>query len=249
MKLRIHVPAKIWKRFLKVLPKKSNFGRPEHCIRKTFEGIYFVLKTGCQWNLLPSEYGSPSTVHGKFMKWSKEGVFLRMFVNEREEYFLNQEIKNWLSFDTCSRKSPRLIRSGKCPTDRGKRGVKIALMVDQKGKPLFIDVTPANRHDSKTLLPVINQMQNKDIKILTADSAFDVKKLRQECRKQNIILLASTNKRRKKNAKKYHPRHRWIVERTFGWFSWFRGIATCHTKTFLAYLSFLQIACVELISR
>src|SRR5690606_2443041 len=129
------------------------------CIRKTFEGIYFVLKTGCQWNMLPAEYGAPSTVHGKFMKWAKEGVFTQMLANERDEYFLKQEIKNWLSFDTSSRKSPRLKNSGKCPTDRGKKGIKIALMVDRKGKPLFVDVVPANPHDSKTLLPVINQIK------------------------------------------------------------------------------------------
>src|SRR5690606_33800864 len=126
--------------------------------------------------------------------------------NERDEYFLRQEIKNWLSFDTSSRKSPRLKNSGKCPTDRGKRGIKIALMVDRKGKPLFVDVVPANQHDSKTLLPVINQIQTTHTTILAADSAFDANNLRQICRKKNIILLASTNKRRNKNAPKYHPR-------------------------------------------
>jgi putative transposase len=249
MNIKIHIPRKIWKRFSKLVEKKSKKGRPDHCIRKTLEGIYYVLKTGCQWGFLPPQFGAPSTVHGKFMKWSREGIFEKMLVEKREEYFSAQEIQNWIAFDTSSRKAPRLKSSGKCPTDRGKRGVKIAVMVDRKGKPLYVDVFPANRHDSKTLLPVINRMHNKDIKILAADSAFDTKNLRKVCLKNNIILLASTNSRRNKNVKKYHPLHRWIVERTFGWFPWFRGIATCHAKTSLAYLSFLQIACIDLLSR
>ena len=106
------------------------------------------------------------------------------------------------------------------------------------------NVSPANRHDSKLLNPVIDMMRkSKQIRIIAADSAFDVKKLYALCKEKNIALVASPNKRRKKEIHKFNVPYRWIVEQTFGILSWFRGIKICWAKTREASLSFLQIAC------
>jgi len=39
------------------------------------EGIFYVLRTGCQWKALPREYGSASTVHRTFQNWLAAGLF------------------------------------------------------------------------------------------------------------------------------------------------------------------------------
>src|SRR4051812_37967620 len=46
--------------------------------------------------------------------------------------------------------------------DGGKtiRGVKIQMAVEKYGIPLAIDVTPANRHDSKAIVPVLRELAN-----------------------------------------------------------------------------------------
>ncbi len=41
-------------------------GRKPMPARKALEGIFYVLRTGCQWKALPREYGSGSTVHRTF---------------------------------------------------------------------------------------------------------------------------------------------------------------------------------------
>jgi len=52
-------------------------GRKPIPYRQVFEGIVYVLRTGCQWKALPKElYGSPSSVHGYFTRWMKAGFFL-----------------------------------------------------------------------------------------------------------------------------------------------------------------------------
>ena len=57
-----------------VLPEKEcKIGRPEFDNRRTLNGIIYILKTGAQWHMLPEKYGCPTTVHGKFMKWSRSG--------------------------------------------------------------------------------------------------------------------------------------------------------------------------------
>ncbi|MCI9444921.1 MAG: transposase [Oscillospiraceae bacterium] len=42
---------------------------------KALEGVFYVLRTGCQWKALPREYGSGSTVRRTFPKWLAAGFF------------------------------------------------------------------------------------------------------------------------------------------------------------------------------
>ena len=44
-----------------------------------FDGIIFVLRTGCQWKMLPKEYGSGSTYHRRFQQWVQSGIFDRLW--------------------------------------------------------------------------------------------------------------------------------------------------------------------------
>ena len=134
--------------------------------------------------------------------------------------------------------------AGKNPTDRAKFGVKQTILVDKNGAPLYVHLAAANIHDSKLLKPTINQLNpSKKFKTLAADSAFDAKFLYKFCLQKNILLDAATNVRRNKTKEKYKPAHRWIVERTFGWLSWYRGLKISWAKSKISHLSFLQIAC------
>jgi transposase len=36
-----------------------------------FCGVLYVLKSGCQWNMLPAEFGNHKTVHKYFMQWNE----------------------------------------------------------------------------------------------------------------------------------------------------------------------------------
>lgn len=40
---------------------------------EVFCGVLYLLKTGCQWRMLPSEYPKWRTVHAYFAKWSEPG--------------------------------------------------------------------------------------------------------------------------------------------------------------------------------
>ena len=85
--------------------------------------------------------------------------------------------------------------------------------------------------------------RSKNIRIIAADSAFDVKRFYVQCKEKNLALIASPNPRRKKEVHKFSVPHRWIVEQTFGILSWFRGIKICWSKTFESALAMHQIAC------
>ena len=51
-------------------PEKANktIGRPVVPFRKVLDDIVYILRTGCQWKMLPKEYGSGSTCHRRFQE-------------------------------------------------------------------------------------------------------------------------------------------------------------------------------------
>ncbi len=58
-------------------PKK--LGRKKVNARDVLDAIIFRMRTGCQWNQLPSEYPDDSSVHRTFQRWVAVGVFERMW--------------------------------------------------------------------------------------------------------------------------------------------------------------------------
>jgi transposase len=43
------------------------------------EAVFYVLRTGIQWKVLPREYGSASSIHRYFSEWAQAGFFRRMW--------------------------------------------------------------------------------------------------------------------------------------------------------------------------
>src|ERR671937_3010362 len=80
------IPDVLWQRIVRLLPplplkKKKRAGRPRMNDRKAMSAIFYVLRTGCQWNALPRSLGASSTVHDRFQEWRKAGVFKRMWID------------------------------------------------------------------------------------------------------------------------------------------------------------------------
>ena len=104
------LPDKLWGRMEKLLPRYSSNpkgGRPRADLRKVANGIFYVLRTGCQWNAVPREFGSGSTLHRYFQAWTSLGVFRRLWKACLVEYDELKGIQwNWQSVDGAMTKSP-----------------------------------------------------------------------------------------------------------------------------------------------
>ena len=83
------IPDVVWDRIIALLlslpsrRKKKKTGRPRMDDRKAMSAIFYVLRTGCQWNALPRSLGASSTVHDRFQEWRKAGIFKRMIINPK----------------------------------------------------------------------------------------------------------------------------------------------------------------------
>ena len=106
----IRIRDKLWDEIKKVLPKEKTsktVGRPITPYRKVLDGILYVLRTGRQWKMLPREYSSGSTCHGRFQEWNNLDLFKKIWLKLLKIY--DKEIGiNWnlQSIDSISVKSP-----------------------------------------------------------------------------------------------------------------------------------------------
>ena len=69
-----------WDRIKDVLPgKEGDPGRTCADNRRFIEAVMWVGKTGAPWRDLPPEYGKWSTVHKRFIRWARKGVWQMIF--------------------------------------------------------------------------------------------------------------------------------------------------------------------------
>ncbi len=65
-----------WDKIKKYFDKKSNMGRPREWTNKDIvDAIMYVVKTGCQWSMLPNDLPPRSTVFDHYRNWSRDGTW------------------------------------------------------------------------------------------------------------------------------------------------------------------------------
>jgi putative transposase len=76
------IPDELWTIIEPILcefwPRKKE-GRPPANWRTMLEGIIFRMRSGCQWDQLPKEFGPKSTVHDWFQRWNTNGVMEKIW--------------------------------------------------------------------------------------------------------------------------------------------------------------------------
>ena len=106
----IKISDKLWDMIDPILPREkpnNTVGRPAIPFRKVLDGIVYVLRSGCQWKMLPSEFGSGSTCPRRFQQWVQIDIFKKIWIILLKEYDHKKGIKRtWQSIDSISIKSP-----------------------------------------------------------------------------------------------------------------------------------------------
>ena len=55
-------------------PPRTTPGRGRIDLRAALNGIIYQMRSGCQWNRLPEQFGDDSSVHRTFQRWVAKGV-------------------------------------------------------------------------------------------------------------------------------------------------------------------------------
>lgn len=75
-----------WRRIEGLLPGKAGDpGRSGQDNRLFVNGVLWVLRSGAHWHDIPERYGKWKTLHQRFRRWSKAGVWERVFADLIED--------------------------------------------------------------------------------------------------------------------------------------------------------------------
>jgi len=271
------LPRPLWRKLKKCLPKKSNKkssrrdGRPRASDRAVINGIWYVLWTGCQWKAVHRDWFgvSSSVIHERFQNWTRRGIFEKL-MKRMVEYYAKEHAGigwRWQAMDSKSSAAPLGgEKTGKSPTDRGKRAAKINLLVDERGAPISVVLTGANRHDKVSAIDLIVSLlikrpANKE-QHLCADKAYDATDVREFVSSEGYTAHIKVNPRRTKGGgeessgessqqyispKKPHPARRWVVERTISWLTKRRSLRTRWAKKAENWMALVQLACAHIL--
>ena len=216
--------------------------------------IFYVLRTGIQWQALPRSLSPHSTAHDRFQEWQAAGVFERLW--QEGLYAYDEEVGiewAWQAMDGAMTKAPLGGQhTGPNPTDRAKRGVKRSVLTDGRGVPLGVAVDGANRPDMKMVeatlesIPIEQPVPTPDKpQNLCLDAGYDYEAVRDTIDEWGYtahIRSRSQEAQDKAHVPGYRAR-RWVVERTHSWMNRFRRLLIRWEKKVDNYLALIHLAC------
>ena len=259
------VPRPLWRKVKKWLPKKPvkrGPGRPSADNRAVLNGIWYVLWTGCQWKAVHRDWFGvcSSVLHARFQAWQKSGLFAKFLQVMVRSYAQQRRIQwTWQAVDSKSVPAPLGgTETGHNPTDRSKQGSKVHLLVDQRGAPLAVQITGANRHDKWSVHDLIFSIvvpRPGSKQHFCADKGYDYADVREIVCQAGYTTHIKHRRRRGEPmldecpipGEARYPARRWVVERTLGWLTKRRSLKIRWCKKAENWLAFVQFACAHIL--
>jgi putative transposase len=233
-----------------LLPPASPIGRPPAWpLRELVNAMFYVLRGGVPWRMLPPCFPPRQTVYGWFAAWRDGGVWqtinhhLVMLDRERvgREASPSAAVIDSQSVKTTEAGGPRGYDAGKKINGRKRHA-----MVDTDGRALVLQIHPASVQDRDGAVPLLRASRRSFpfIELAFADTAYAAERVRRATR----IAIEIVRKIPGQVGFEVHPR-RWVVERCFAWLGRNRRLAKDFEATIQSATAFLYAASTMLLLR
>src|SRR5262245_21417309 len=153
-----------WILLLPLLPvrkwRPGGPGRPPCDLRGVSNGILYLLKTGCQWRMLPGEFGKWNTLYSYFTRWRRAGVWARLMEALRQLERRRQGRQPEPSAGSSDSQSIKTATQREAVGFEGGqkgKGRKRQLVVDTLGLILAVVVTAVDMEDRLGLVTLLTR--------------------------------------------------------------------------------------------
>jgi transposase len=201
-----------------------------HSTRELFNGLRYVVKTGCQWRQMPHDFPPWAAVYQQARRWQRAGAFERSTHDLRFILRLveGRNPKPSATIFDCRtlQSTPESGARAGYDGHKKKNGSKVHIAVDTLGNLLALKVTAANENEREQVAELAKKVQEvtgNAVKVAFVDQGYTGENASQQAEEHGIKLEVVKHTEAKRGFVLL-PR-RWVVERTFGWIGRFRRLA------------------------
>jgi transposase len=219
-------------------------------LRDIFDATLYVTRTGIQWrNLKETKFPDWQAVYYYFRKWKKAGIIVKinLALNEFERLKKERNPKPSLTFvDSQSIKAAPFVTDRGIDGNKKVNGRKRHVLVDVLGRIYSTHVHPANNHDSPQGVNLLKSDDEwmEDIATIMGDKTYRGT----FAKAVEALNIKFEIPDRPENTKGFVVEaKRWVVERTFAWFNFFRRLIVDHEKTVESAETFMLLANISMI--
>ncbi|MDP6259705.1 MAG: IS5 family transposase [Rhodospirillales bacterium] len=215
---------------------------------RVISGIIHVIKRGLQWRDAPSDYGPHKTLYNRFVRWSRMGVFDRIFADLAAGKGVPEQLQIDATHLKAHRTAASLLKKGMFPRriGRTKGGLnsKLHAVCDGMGRPVILLLSEGQMSDYKGARLIVDALPSA--KHLLADRGYDADWFRDALKDKGIKPCIPPKKNRKIQIEYdktlYKQRHK--VENMFGKLKDWRRIATRYDRCAHTFFSAICIAAI-----